>query len=702
MNKIYSLLIAFLMINLLSVPENFAETQDNSQYFARYHEAVERKCSLRRTGPGEKYPALLGGPELGSAVISPNEDAIAGSFGTWEIIYTVGEAGLGINDAINIYIPYGFNPPVLHYPTFPKGLIHNYNEERSRAFSPGLTTVRTTNPDTKLILYSSIRDYSRQSEGTNLYIGISGAPLKAGDKIIVVYGDTRYGGPGSSVAYFAQDHEFTTFVLKNVDWEKFENMVSNLDKQTVELYTAAEEIYCIQNPPALHVVGGKAVKLVFTVPSIATANEPFDLHILPADRLGNESKGYRGRLSFESTDFIALPAAYPVDKSAREFIRIPGGGKISKPGVYRLIVKDEENSLAARSNPIKIVPEAGVKKIFWGDLHVHSYESDGIGSPDYNNDFCRDIAALDYCCICDHARGVFKEIRQSAIKFTEPGRFISFSGFEGLAADMPGGGHVNFYFVDDSPKYEHIFRARAGEDNGLKSRSQLWNELLKLGDKKVIAVPHNHNRGGWDDMDSPVVRLDEIHSVWGNSEYTATPEKAYLFGHTTYRTFQQALAAGLKLGCLGAGDEHGGRGGTGSWLRHFKSNTAGVSAVYSETLTRQGIFNALWDRRVYATTGARIILDFSINGHPMGSEFQVSNPSAARNIKVEIEGTDNIKYAAVIKNNEEFYREIGSGTGMKMEFSDNSQIGKTDFYYVRVVQEDEHLAWSSPIWVSVK
>ena len=46
-----------------------------------------------------------------------------------------------------------------------------------------------------------------------------------------------------------------------------------------------------------------------------------------------------------------------------------------------MIVKDEENSLAGQSNPIRIVPETGGKKIYWGDLHVHSYESDGIGSP---------------------------------------------------------------------------------------------------------------------------------------------------------------------------------------------------------------------------------------------------------------------------------------------------------------------------------
>ena len=702
MTKVRYSLIASFLISLVSVPALIAQQKDNTAYFARYHEELGRKNSLRRIGPEEKYPAFLGGPELGSAVIVPNEDVVAGSFGTWEIIYTAGEAGLDTTDALNIYFPYGFNPPLLHYPTFPKGMIHNYNEERSRSFSPGLTSIRTTSPGTELILYTSIRDYSRQSEGTNLYIGISSEPLGPGDKITVLYGDTTYGGPGASVAYFAQDHEFTTFVLKNVDWEKFEQMTKNLDKQQIRLHTAAEKMYCLENPPALRVVGGEAVRLVFTVPSIAEVNQPFDLHVLPVDRLGNESKTYQGLLTFESSPEVELPASYRVEESDKLFMRIPGGGKISKPGVYRLVVRDEEKGLAGESNPIKIAAEPGGKKIFWGDLHVHSYESDGIGSPDYDNRFCRDIAALDYCCICDHANGVFKEIRESAIKFTEPGKFVSFSGFEGLAGDMPGGGHVNFYFVDDLVEYEQVIEPAVDGRPAYGSRKEIWNKLLAYGEKKVIAVPHNHARGGWDDMDSPVVRLDEIYSVWGNSEYTATPEKAYRFGNTTYRTFQQALAAGWKQGCIAAGAEHSGRGGTGSWLRHFKSNSAGISAAYSPELTKKAIFDALWDRQVYGTTGARIIVDFSVNGSPMGSEITVSAQAAKREIRLEVEGTDNIQYVAVIRNNEEWFRKKGSGKNMKVELSDASPVAETEFYYVRVVQQDGHMAWSSPVWVSVK
>ena len=86
----------------------------------------------------------------------------------------------------------------------------------------------------------------------------------------------------------------------------------------------------------------------------------------------------------------------------------------------------------------------------------------------------------------------------------------------------------------------------------------------------------------------------------------------------------------------------------------------------------------------------------------MGSEFYVANSNEKRNIKVQIEGTDNIKYAAVIKNNVELVKKKGYGKSMTIEISDDKSISKTDYYYIRVVQEDTHIAWSSPIWVSLK
>jgi len=420
----------FFVLGLFLVSESSSQKKDNTSYFMKLHEEIGRKNSLRRMGPGQMYRALLGGPEFGSALITPNRDVTAGSIGTWKIVFTVGKADLDINDALNIYIPYGFSPVFFNTPAFPRSeLFHNY-EVAVKGYTPGYTTITTTNPETKLLLFSDMKDRGRLSEGTKLYIGIKGAPLKEGDKIIVHYGDTMFGSLGACSPYFIQDFEFTIFVLKNVDWAKFKDMVNNRYSQKYAFDSAAEKAYCIEYPPALRVIGGKASGLAFTIPSIASVNEPFDLYVLVRDKYYNPAEDYEGTLYFETNREIKLPETYSVNKSNHGFVRISKAGKISKPGVYRLIVKDKENSFTAESNPIKIVSEKGSSRLYWGDLHIHSLESDGLGTPDWCNRFARDIAALNFCCVCDHARGVHDKIRESAIKFTEPGSFLSFSGFE--------------------------------------------------------------------------------------------------------------------------------------------------------------------------------------------------------------------------------------------------------------------------------
>ena len=48
-------------------------------------------------------------------------------------------------------------------------------------------------------------------------------------------------------------------------------------------------------------------------------------------------------------------------------------------------------------------------------------------------------------------------------------------------------------------------------------------------------------------------------------------------------------------------------------------------ALASEN-TREGIWDAFQHRRTYATTGTRILLDFSSDGHPMGTEYSSDMP----------------------------------------------------------------------------
>jgi len=54
----------------------------------------------------------------------------------------------------------------------------------------------------------------------------------------------------------------------------------------------------------------------------------------------------------------------------------------------------------------------------------------------------------------------------------------------------------------------------------------------------------------------------------------------------------------------------------------------------------------------------------------------------------------------VIKDQTFAYTKQGTGSEEKFDFTDNALTPGTHYYYVRVWQENEQIAWSSPVWVT--
>ena len=115
--------------------------------------------------------------------------------------------------------------------------------------------------------------------------------------------------------------------------------------------------------------------------------------------------------------------------------------------------------------------------------------------------------------------------------------------------------------------------------------------------------------------------------------------------------FVYALAMGHRVGFIGSSDTHvsipGGAGlEGGATLRYARP---GYACVYAPRLTKADIFEGLRARRCYATTGIKMLMDFYLNGKPMGSEVQ-SEPDAARNLRVYVAGTDRIEAVEIVRN----------------------------------------------------
>ena len=65
-----------------------------------------------------------------------------------------------------------------------------------------------------------------------------------------------------------------------------------------------------------------------------------------------------------------------------------------------------------------------------------------------------------------------------------------------------------------------------------------------------------------------------------------------------------------------------------------------------------------------------------------------------------VAGTAPLRSVQVVKNNEVAHEQGPRGADLEFEIEDPGAADATeDFYYLKVVQEDGELAWSSPIWV---
>jgi hypothetical protein len=188
---------------------------------------------------------------------------------------------------------------------------------------------------------------------------------------------------------------------------------------------------------------------------------------------------------------------------------------------------------------------------------------------------------------------------------------------------------------------------------------------------------------------------------------------------------QAALAMGHRLGFVGGTDSHYGLANQGSY--HVNDGN-GLACVMATELTRDAIWRALHDRRCYATTGDRILLDFrlrlgehgaegqavgQLDGHPMGSDIPVDLASVGpRVLTMRVAGTHQVETVEILRNNEVVFSVRPDAEDWDGEWADETPLASVAldptvpddhrfvFYYLRVCQRNRQLAWSSPIWLT--
>jgi hypothetical protein len=170
---------------------------------------------------------------------------------------------------------------------------------------------------------------------------------------------------------------------------------------------------------------------------------------------------------------------------------------------------------------------------------------------------------------------------------------------------------------------------------------------------KAILIPHHlAYRQGWrganiEYFDPKVSPVMEIFSEHGLSEHDRGGRDYITHsngGRYTRNTFRAFLRKGIRAGVVASSDDHLGFPG---------AYGEGVAGVYASDLTRQALFDALWNRRTIAVTGDRIDLRFLMNGQWMGSMVPAT---ADRTLEVSVAAPDEIERVEIVKNDRTFHR----------------------------------------------
>jgi hypothetical protein len=453
--------------------------------------------------------------------------------------------------------------------------------------------------------------------------------------------------------------------------------------------------YLVRNAPVVTFESDNPVCLEMTIPSIVSAGERFEAFVRARDQYRNIAERYAGTVTlfagpFENRTVLGTAAFTPEDRGVRRM-----EAAIDEEGVHRLSVADEASGMYARSNAVRVTAGEPAYRLYWGDTHTHSTVSadsaalnDFIPRPAGDYDYARNRAGLDFCMVTDHSENQcpedWKETREAARDAYEPGKFVAFSAYESTHAPQREAGDKNVYFFDDDGMY-----VNEGDT------AEVYRRLKESG-SKVMVIPHMHCHTLWEYHDPELERVAEVYAHWGNglvpdSEYpmvSAIKPEQHVCG---------ALERGIRLGFIASADHSWGHPGDDFWwpLNNYQG---GLAAVYAPELTREGIWDGLWNRYCYGTTRARILLEFGINGHRMGEEIE---DGGSRKLTVGAYGTAEIDFAEIVRNGETVHREPGrKSPDLEFAFTDDGSYRDTDYYYVHVRQTDGEHAWASPIWIS--
>lgn len=332
--------------------------------------------------------------------------------------------------------------------------------------------------------------------------------------------------------------------------------------------------------------------------------------------------------------------------------------------------------------------------IYWGDLHGHCNVSDGSGTPSDYYTYGRYVSELNFLALTDHSCNIssaeWTQVQQAAAAHDVPGTFVPLIGYE-WSDETKGHRVVLLPTLSSGPAYgDPYYRQYLGQwpdiqcpEENFVTYEEFWAKVRAQAGIVEAAHPTLGSNFDWNYHDGEAQLLAEI--VRGLPAGLNDETKMSCEYPADGRGVQNALARGYRLGFTGVSDTHKGYPGAGA-----------KTAVLAAELTREAILDAIAKRHVYAVSGTKINLEFTINDYIMGEEFRTNDP-----LSISLSASSNyaISKLEILKNNQVVWQKTLSAKSGSLTAADLPS-DETAWYYARVTLTNGDSAWASPIWVA--
>jgi hypothetical protein len=380
---------------------------------------------------------------------------------------------------------------------------------------------------------------------------------------------------------------------------------------------------------------------------------------------------------------------------------------------FAIETQDEVPNTSGVSNSPGTAPHPGFRlnadlgyTPYFGNLHSHTSYSDGDGTPDQAFAFARNTAPtpLDFLAVTEHnhsnagldSLGAYHLAMAAADAANDDGNFVAISGQEWGIIET--GGHANVF---ESPKlfgwepgFYDEFVAQ-GDYTGLYT-AYLANPPVSYPPIVEWCHPSSGDFNGYAVTPNGLSVVHLMALISGPAFSTSTTESDV--GSTTGNEilFQDALRKGYRVSPTGDQDNHHVTWGASTQTR---------TVVQASGLTKSQILGALAIGRNYASQDHNSEVQFSADGHAMGSAW--TSPGGIR-IAAHVNDPDPGEAITQI----DLLRGI---TGVSNAVLVASNVGSQDFawrehtvftpgteahYYLRIRMSTNATIWTGPVYVT--